>query len=173
MAAMKHDAASPPLNHALVDAFAASALDWLGWLLGVVLTLGAARRSRRLKRWVERLERAVEAIVFLKAALRIGLPAGRRAPLRPLDAPAGFRRLRFARRRRLLFKSARICDRRLDLRRRVLAAIAALAHPERYIARFAARLARGLCVSGLIPAAPPAHACTSLAARATAFIDDS
>ena len=170
---MKHANALPPLSHDLLDAFTASALDWLGWLLGVILRFAAPSRSRSLKRWVERLEREVEAIIFLKAALRIGLPEGRRAPARPPGAPAGFRRLLFPYRRRLLFKSARICDRRLDLRRRVLAAIAALAHPERYIARFAARIARGLCASGLIAAAPAAQSCAGLSAPAVARIDDS
>jgi hypothetical protein len=156
----------------LVDAFAASALDWLGWLLGVVLRLGAARGSRRLKRCVESLERDVEAIIFLKAALRVGAPIRTRRSARPLNAPFGFRRL-CAHRRRLLFKHARICDRRTGLYERVLRAISALARPERYIARFAARLRRGLCASILIPIAPPAHALRSAPQPAIAGYDTS
>ena len=170
---MTNRSALPPLTPALVDAFAASALDWLGWLMSVMLRLGPARRSRRLKRAVEMLERGVEAIIFLKAVLHIGLPVGQRRAARPLDAPRGFARTRFARRRRLLFKHAHICDRRAGLYARVLRAIAALTRPARYIARFAARLARGLCATTLTPIAPPATALVAAPAQRVPFADTS
>jgi hypothetical protein len=54
---MKH--VLPPLTQDLLEAFAASAVAWLGWLLGVV-SLGAPRRSRRLRSLIEIAERAVE-----------------------------------------------------------------------------------------------------------------
>jgi hypothetical protein len=169
MAAMKTH--QPPITSQQIDAFAASALDWLGWILGAVLRLGCAGRSRRLKRFVESLERAVEAIIFLKAAARL---TARRRPRRPvrLNAPSGFRAMLF-RRRRLLFKHARICDRRVDLYQRVLRAIAALARPELYVSRFVARLRRGLCGSILIPSAPPARAILSAPPPRVAITDTS
>jgi len=66
-----------------------------------------------------------------------------------------------------------ICDRRAGLYRRVLRAIAALARPERYIARFAAHLSRGLCGSLLAPIAPPAHAIMSAPPARAAIADPS
>lgn len=156
-----------------IEAYAASALDWLGWLMGVMLRLGAPRASRRLTRAVELLERAVESILFLKAVHRVGPPLAPRAPARPLAAAAGFRRRYFTRRRRLLFKRARLKLRRAGLYQRVLRAVAALARPEPYIARYAARLRRGLSATRITAVAPPPHACVSLAAPAIVAIDDS
>jgi hypothetical protein len=163
--------AQPLITQDKLDAFIAFGLSWLVWLLAVILKLGAPRRSRLLRRFVEKLERYVEVVVFLMAVRAIALKR-RRPRLMPVNAPPGFRRL-YARRRRLLFKHARICDRRLSLHQRVFRLIAALANPAPYIARFAARLRRRLRLDAIIPFAPPAHACADLAQPPCAFADSS
>jgi hypothetical protein len=155
----------------MVDAFAASALLWLAWLAAVCLKLGAPQRSRTLRRHVCALERAVEAIVLLMATLRLRPPPQRRR--HPRSAPAGFHRRPFKRNCRLLMKHARICDRRLSLLQRVERLIEALADPERFIARFIARLRRGLIGSRLLIVAPAAARCAGLACPAVEAIDDS
>ena len=84
MRAMTNKSALPPLTHDLVDAFTASAWAWLMWLAHIVARLVAPRRSRRLHLFIARLEREVEAILFLRAVLRFGPPP---LPMR-LDQPA-------------------------------------------------------------------------------------
>jgi hypothetical protein len=162
--------ASPILSKTETDAFAAFGLDCLGWLLSIILKLGAPKRSRRLRRWIEKLERFVEHTIFLLAVQRLALPQRRHRPAPPRSIPAGFRCA--LRRPRFLFKLGRIRARRKSLHQRVLRLISALARPEPYIARFLARLRR-LTTSTLVAAAPPAHACASVAAPCTCPIDDS
>jgi hypothetical protein len=161
----------PLISKAKTDAFTAFALSWLVWLLAAILKLGAPRKSRTLRRWVETLERFVEHTIFLMAAQRFR-PRIRQRRL-PLNAPHGFQRAYVKRRRRLFFKHARICDRRRSLRQRVLRLISALASPEPYIARFLARLRRRLRAFTIVAATPPAHRCASIATPEVAFSDSS
>jgi hypothetical protein len=85
----------------------------------------------------------------------------------------GFRRTVFKRNRRLLMKHARICERARSFRDRVQRLLDVLADPAPYIARFIARLRRGLCAWRLTPIAPPAFACADLTAPDAAFADSS
>ena len=89
---MKNAHALPPLTSDLIEAYAASAVVWLVRLLGIVLDPSAARRRRRLARFVRWIERCVEAILFLRAVHAFGPPPQRRRIPRP--APVGFRRTR-------------------------------------------------------------------------------
>jgi hypothetical protein len=169
MAVMKP---SPPLiSKAQTDAFAASGLAWLGWLLAVILKLGAPRKSRTLRRFVEKLERFVEHTIFLMAVQRLALPRRRRRPTPPCSIAAGFRRA--MRRPRSLFKLGRIRARGKSLHKRVLRLISALANPAPYVERFLRRLRRGPSAFTIIAAAPPAVACASLAPPELRFLDDS
>lgn len=162
----------PPLiTKAKLDAFVALAFDWLGWLLVIVLKLGAPTRSRTLRRLVEGLERHVERVIFLMAIHRLKRRRRSPTPRRPLSIAPGFRRIAAAARRRLLFKHAGVCDRRLSLHARVLRLISALANPERYIARFARRCRRGLCFSWIAVCAPPALTLSADAPCEFAFAD--
>jgi hypothetical protein len=163
--------AQPILPNSSTEALAASALDWLGWLMGVILGFAAPRRSRKLVRLVQTWERYVEVTIFLMALERLRPPPRTRAL--PINAAPGFRRAAVKRRRRLLFKHARIVDRRKPLYERVLRLVSALARPQPYIARFAARLRRRLRATVIIATAPPAHACASLAAPPISYADSS
>jgi hypothetical protein len=166
---MKH--ALPPLTKDLIEAFAASAVLWLMWLMGVALKLSAPHKSRRLRRWVELHERAVESILFLKAVHRFGpAPRARRFPR---GAPTGFRATRANRRRRLFFRNSGVCARKAGLNERLARLMAALANPEPFVAYFFKRLCNGLHGARLIAAAPPAQALASNAACNVSFADTS
>jgi hypothetical protein len=170
MAAMKH--ALPPLTKDLIEAFAASAGLWCVRLAGVILRLAAPGGRRRLHRFVEISERAVESIMFLKALHRFGPPPRGRAAPRP--APTGFRHAGGARRRRrLFFRNCGVRARKADLGRRIAQLIAALADPEPHVAYFFKRLLNGLRGACLIPVAPPASALAAAAARSVQIDDTS
>ena len=169
MRRMKHRL--PPLTADLIEAFTASALLWLGWLMGVILRLGAARRSRRLRRFVEICEREVESILFLKAVHRFGPPPRRRGI--PAATPPGFRRKAGSGRMRLFFRNSGVCARKASLARRLARLAAALAEPEPFIAYFFKRLLNGLRGPSLIPVAPPAAALGFDAPRLLPFADSS
>jgi hypothetical protein len=152
-----------------IEALAASAVVWLVRLLGVLVAPGAERRRRGLRRFLDHIERAVECIIFLWAVERLGpRPRKRR---RPRSVPPGFRRAMGS--RRLFWKSARIRARGADALARVSRLLEVLARPAPYIARFLRRLLRGVAFSRLVPCAPPAHACASLARPDAAFADSS
>ena len=161
--------ALPPLTKDLIDAFAASAVAWAVRLLGVLVAPGAARRRSAVRRLLTFLERAVESIVFLWAVQRYG-PAPRKTR-RPRSVPRGFRRTMGN--RRLFLKYARIRARGADAFARVARLLAALAHPERYIARFTRLFLRGVNFSHLVPCAPPAVAISADAPLRCAFADSS
>src|SRR5262245_23448554 len=154
--------ALPPLTKDLIDAFAASAVAWAVRLLGVLFAPRAVRRQRLLGRFVSRLERAVEAIIFLKAVRLMGPPP--RPCARPRSAPRGFRRTRGSFYH--LLKSARIRARSASLTDRIGRLFEALAHSGRYVAHYMKRLAAGLHFGGIIPCAPPAAPLTADAPRA-------
>jgi hypothetical protein len=155
-----------------VEAYAASALDWLGWIMNVIASFAAPHRSRRLVRFVQLCERGVEAIIFLMAVARLAPPPQPRAVL-PANAPAGFRRTPVKDRRRLLFKHARIRLVGASLYQRVLRLISALANPAPYIARFMARLRKRLRATTIILTAPPACALAAGVPNAPKLWDDS
>lgn len=160
--------AAPIVPKHKIDAFVAFGLDWLGWLLAMVLKLGAPRRSRTLRRLVQKAERYVDSIVFIMAIARLN-PRPRRLARHPISAPIGFRRITTS--RRLLLKHARIRDRRLSLHARVLRLLSALAHPERYIARLVRRCRRGICATRVILCAPPAPRFSPQAPSSVAYAD--
>jgi hypothetical protein len=162
----------PLITQSSVEAYVASALDWLGWLMSVIATFAAPHKSRRLVRFVQLCERGVEVVIFLMAVARLTPPPQRRAE-RPAGAPAGFRRTCVKRRRRLLFKHARIRLKGAGLYQRVLRLVAALANPAPYIARFVARLRKRLRATTIVVTAPPAAALAAGAVRAPMLWDDS
>jgi hypothetical protein len=169
MARMKH-AHPSPISQDSLEAFIASALLGLMWLMGVILKLAAPHRSRRLVRFVKFCERWVERAIFLRARLRLPPAPTRRGY--PLKARPGFRRQRG--RKRLFLKSARIRARSgASLCERVARLLAALTHSERYILRFLKRLAHGLHGFRPLAVRPPAVACTTLAAPRAAICDSS
>jgi hypothetical protein len=162
--------ALPPLTKDLIDAFAASAVAWAVRLLSVLFAPSAARRQRLLRRFVNHLERCVEAIIFLKAVRRFGPPPQRR-PRRPRSTAPGFRRTRGG--LHLFLKSARMRARNASLIERVARLLEALAHSGRYVAHYMKRLAAGLHFGGLIPCAPPVVALAADAPVALAYADSS
>ena len=169
MRRMKHRL--PPLTADLIEAFTASALLWLGWLMGVILRIGPVRRSRRLRRFVEVCEREVESILFLKAVHRFGPPPPARRV--PRAAPPGFRRTAGGGRMRLFFRNSGVCARKASLSQRIAHLAAALANPERFVAYFFKRLLRGLRGPRLVPVAPPASALGLDAPQSLSFADSS
>jgi hypothetical protein len=167
MPAMTH--ALPPLTQATIEAFAASALAWAMRLVRLLFTPGAERRARSLDRLVARLERRVECILFLKAALRLG-PVPRRLR-RPGSLAPGFRRTRGSLRH--LLKSARVRAKNATPIARLARLLAALADSAAYVAHFMRRLARGLHFGAIVACAPPAAALSADPAHACAFADSS
>jgi hypothetical protein len=138
-------------------------------VLGAVLHPRAERRHRVLARFVRRIERFVEHIVFLRAVRAFGPPPQRRHA--PRSTPPGFRRVQ--RRLSLFWKIARIrAPRGAGLADRLGRLLAVLADPGRYIARFLKQLCKGLRHSRLIPYAPPAQTLAD-ALRPNAFADSS
>ena len=161
--------ALPPLTKDLLEALAASAIAWAVRLLGVLTAPGAERRRRLMRRFLNHIERAVECIIFLKALARFG-PVPRKSR-RPRSLPPGFRRTMGS--RRLFWKSAGIRARGAHALARVARLLEALANPEPYIARFMRRLTNGVNFFHLIPCAPPAAACASLARPDVRYADSS
>ena len=160
--------AHPPLTKVWIDALAASAVAWALRLLCVLFRPGAERRARLL-RFVQKLERHVENIIFLKAAMRMGPPP--RRPPHPAPRTPGFRSRRGSVRR--FFKSARIRARNATMVGRVARLIAALIDNEAYIAHYMRRMTRGLWFGGMVACAPPAILLAADAPRACAFRDSS
>ena len=146
--------AQPIITASRVEAYVASALRLLGWLLGVILRIGARGRSVRLKHLLSRAELAVECIIFLKAVALYGPPPQRRRY--PRSTPRGFRRA--ASSQRSFFRSVKIRARKSAPLARILALLDALAHPERAVAYFLKQICKGLRLSRLIPVAPSAAA---------------
>src|SRR5688572_22561028 len=97
--------AQPIITESRAEAYVASALRLLGWLLSVILRLKPAGRSVRLEQMLSRAEAAVEGILFLKAAARYG-PAPQRKR-HPRSTPNGFRCVT-SHRSRLFFRGAGI-----------------------------------------------------------------
>lgn len=142
-------------EHSLAQ-FRAGLFARLCWLLEIILRIGVFSRSRRLKRMVRNCERRVACIYFLAALRRLGhVPQQRATSSAP---PPGFRRTRS--RGRLLLKRAGPRNKGRNLAERVRRLT------ERHIARVLKRLARGVCLSHLVVAAPSAEAtaCVTLAA---------
>lgn len=138
-----------------VEAFAASALHLLGWLLAMVLRGGWRGRSKRLRYILNRAERFVESVLCLKAVLRAGPPPKRKP--HPRSAPPGFRRVRGG--MRLFLKSAGIrAGKRAGALKCLLALLDAMANPERAIAHFVKQLCAGTRRTRLVAAAPRADA---------------
>ena len=169
MLRMKH-AVLPPLSRDLLEAFTASAWACLMWLARVITQIGAPRRSRRLRSFVEQLERAVESILFLEAVHRFGPPPPRRHT--PPAAPAGFRR-QLDTRMRLFFRNSGVRARKAGFLQRLASLASALANPEPHIAYFTKRLTRGLRGARLIATAPPAASLGSVAPQVIIIIDTS
>ncbi|MBL8531180.1 MAG: hypothetical protein JNK94_05550 [Hyphomonadaceae bacterium] len=144
----------PLITRARVEAYTASALRLLMWLLGIVLRLPVSGRSARLKAELAYAERATEHLLFLHAVARFGPPPQRK--IHPRFAARGFRRVR-AKRLRLFYRGAGVRARKAAPLTRVLALLHALANPERAIAYFSARLRAGLRAARVLPTAPPAH----------------
>lgn len=155
--------AQPIITTARVEAYFASALRLLGWLLGAILRLAPAGRSARLRSVLSRAERAVECILFLKAVARYGPPPQRRR--HPRFAASGFRRIE-ARRLRLFF---RVRVRKASPLARVIALIEALAQPERAVAYFFKSICKGLHLARLAPVASPARTLAGAAPGASAL----
>ncbi|MGQ0532367.1 MAG: hypothetical protein ACT4OF_06710, partial [Caulobacteraceae bacterium] len=138
-------------------------------LMRFILLIGARSRSRRVRRWLNWLERWVECTIFLMAVRRFGyLP--RRRKRRPANTPGGFRRVRGS--RRLFYKSARIRAKGCA-RTRISRLLDVLADPARYIDRFFKRLCRGLRLTRLVAVAPPAALLASALAAPPAIADSS
>ncbi len=140
-----------------------------GWLLGIILRIGATGRGARLKHMLSRAERGVECILFLKAVALYGPPPQRRR--HPRSAPHGFRRV--VRKSGSFFHSVNIRARKAKALDRVLALIDALTRPERAVAYFLKQICKGLRLSGLVPVAPPAHAVDAGRAAESALCDTS
>lgn len=160
----------PPLTRQSIDAFAASALRWLGWLLRVIIALGTSWRSEGLHLALARMEREVESILLCEAMLHHGPPPLRRRHPRP--APRGFGRTR-NHRHALFFKRAGVRARGRNALARVLRLFDVLARPQAFIAYFLKRLIKGLRGAALIVAAPTAWALCDGVRPREAFADSS
>ena len=142
----------PPLTKDLLDAFIAFAALWLTRLLSAVLHPNAYRRRKLLTAFVRRTERFVEHVIFLQAVHACG-PTPKRRAKTPRSAPPGFRRVQ--RRFTLFWKIARIrAPRSASLADRLAQLLHAIAHPDRYVARFLKQLYKGLRLNRLIAIAP-------------------
>jgi hypothetical protein len=167
---MKH--VLSPLTKDLIEAFLASAGLWLARLMGVLLAPRARAHKRRLARLVATAEAWVEQIILIMAARRLRVAPGKRRRINgSVVAIPGFRVSRGS--PRLFLKCARIRLGRGSLTARVQRLIDVLADPQVYIARFAKRLARGLCLLRLVTSAPAASPFTSADALPVAIADSS
>jgi hypothetical protein len=162
--------AQPIITASRVEAYVASALRLLGWLLSRIMVFSWRGRGACLKRVLSRVELAVECTLFLKAVARFGPPPQRKR--HPRSTPPGFRRS--APSGAYFFKSARIRVRKASALDRVTALIEALANPERAVRYFFKRICKGLRLSRLVAVAPPADALVGhVDLAATAFADTS
>jgi hypothetical protein len=154
----------PPTQHR-IEAFAASLVVWL-----LALARDLATRQFDIRHAVKRAERAVECVLFLMAVRRVPPPTSKLTYVRR-GAPPGFRRR--SKTSRLLFKHARVRVHGSILHR-LARLIEALAHPERYVARFLKLLRTGsLRGSRLILISPRASAVTSQASPRAFAMDSS
>jgi hypothetical protein len=150
----------PIITESRAEAFAASAWRFVCWLFGVIATLGLTGQSRKLRDILRFAERAVEDTLFLHAVARLrALPRKKR---RPASAPPGFRIAPTT--FKLFYKRANIRARKASAIDRILALMDALQNPERAIAYFLKRVAKGLRGRRLVIAAPFAEAVSSAAA---------
>jgi len=152
--------ALPPLTKDRIEAFAASAMVWCVGLVDAALKLIAPHR--RLTRFVERTERDVESILFLKAFSRSRLGEAeallRRSlvgpcpprPATPRSIAPGFRRRATRGRMRLFFRNAGVRARKASLIALIASLAAALAKPEPHIAYFFKRMLRDFRAPALV-----------------------
>jgi hypothetical protein len=159
----------PIITTLRVEAYVASALRLLSWLLGALLRIRPSGRGARLKHVLSHAEFAVECILFLKAVALYGPPPQRRP--HPRSTPPGFRRS--ASNRRAFFKSAKIRARNAGPIARVMALFDALTHPESAVAYFFKQICRGLRSASLVAVAPPALVLAHEARIACASCDTS
>lgn len=150
--------ARPLITQARVEAFIASALRLVGWLLGAIVRFGWSGRGARLRQALHFAERLVERIIFLKAIAAYGPAPLRPRTRRPRFAPPGFRRV--AGNQKFFYKCARIRARKAGALARVLALIEALTFPERAVRYFLKKMKKGLRLSRIVLFAPPNDALT-------------
>lgn len=124
------------------------------WVFGVIVRLGLTGRSKKLGDVLRHAERAVELSLFLNAVALIG-PMQRKKH-RHFAAPPGARIARST--GALFYKRANIRARKANAIERIFALIDALQRPERAIAYFLKRIAKGLRSRRLTIAAPIADA---------------
>ena len=150
-----------------IEAFAASLVVWL-----LALARDFIAHPFDLCRVMKRAERAVECVLFLIAVRRATPPQTPKLTYIRRSAPPGFRRRKKT--SRLLFKHARVRLRTGGILQRLARLIAALANPERYVARFS-KLLSGGCLRGsrLIIIAPRASPVASLASAEATAVDSS
>jgi hypothetical protein len=160
----------PLPSPARVEAYAASALHMLLWLLGLVLRAGFTGRSARFKALLSFAEACVERILFLKAVASYGPPPKRRH--HPRSFLQGFRRVERLR-APLFYKGARIRARKSAALARISALIHALTHPERAVAYFFKRICKGLRLGRLIIVSPAAETLSGGAFVAAIAVCDS
>lgn len=147
----------PIITESRAEAFTASAWRFVCWLFGVVATFGLTGQSRKLRDSLRFAERAVEDTLFLHAVARLG--AVPRKKQRPASAPPGFRVAPTT--FKLFYKRAKVRARKASAIDRIFALIEALQNPERAIAYFSKRIAKGLRGRRLVIAAPIAEAVLS------------
>ncbi|MCL4714208.1 MAG: hypothetical protein KJZ75_04830 [Hyphomonadaceae bacterium] len=158
----------PAMTRDRIDALAAAIWACVRRLIWLALFYPLAGRKRAMRRQVRRFEYLVECLLVLRADRLVRPPPGRP---RHRFAPTGFRRVQSS--GRLLMRLARIRLRRGSLLARLVRLVRVLRAPERYIARFVRRMRRGVCVTHLVPVAPPARRFTIRAAPALPALADS
>lgn len=151
---MKHHP-QPLITESRAEAFSASALRFVCWLFGVIVSFGLTGRSKKLRDVLNYAERAVEFTLFVHAVARFG-PLPKKKHHRPASAPPGFRMAQS--RLKLLYKRANIRARKASAIDRIFTLIEALQHPERAIAYFLKRIRKGLRGRRLVIVAPHADA---------------
>lgn len=132
------------------------------WVFGAIVGLGLTGRSRKLGETLRHAERAVELTLFLHAVAVLG-PTQRKKH-RHFAPPPGCRVARST--GALFYKRANIRARKANAIERIFALIEALQHPERAIAYFLKRIAKGLRSRRLVIAAPITDAVLSRLAPA-------
>ena len=151
---MKHHP-QPLITESRAEAFSASALGFVCWLFGVIVSFGLTGRSKKLRDVLNYAERAVEFTLFLHAVARFG-PLPKKKHRHPASTPRGFRIAQS--RLKLFYKRANIRARKASAIERVFTLIEALQNPERAIAYFLKRMHKGLRGRRLVIAAPLADA---------------
>jgi hypothetical protein len=144
-----------------------------GLVLALLPLVVRAPKRRLLRKLVCKAESYLEAIVMLLAMERVAPPPRSRTPKAPASAPIGFRRAK--RRAGHLRSFTHKLGLRLPgaLHARLEHVRDVLANPERYVARLAKRLARGLRAPRLIATAPPAILLAARIASQTPALSDS